>query len=359
MGCSVRLCHILSDKWPEPDTTKYRIAYIKSPRKNDYLGEYSVPVHFCQTDVPYKQFEVSVPWECISDLWIGREFIAGVPSLPRIDSSIRVFSEYEISEVYVDLFENLGVSYGLPPDEYGVSFMVRGQRYIVSCLDIVRCIFSYSGIIAKQLLHAEGLESLINLEEWYETMSKGVVDARSEKQVIRDSLYKIPFTRAVYSRLVEICGSSVLLVASKKVLQNYRKNKRIQIGLPIVEGGRYYASNIFRLGKTNFIGRLCLSIPRSILREQISSNEIVLHSKNELCINLSRRDIYNESRLMYHKNDGLVRYDYSLISEYNHYSSFYVEAFYTPLRKDCLIPYEITDVIRKEVDAMLNNQTIT
>jgi hypothetical protein len=46
-------------------------------------------------------------------------------------------------------------------DEYFVKFVHRGQDYAVSCIEIIRAIFTTSMVIANQLLTTDGFFSMI------------------------------------------------------------------------------------------------------------------------------------------------------------------------------------------------------
>lgn len=339
----------IRDRWPKGADDTYIVSSLKSPYRNDVTGEFCLDVGFISEDGK-ASFSLKLPWDILSEFWVGRIFHSYKPQYARLDSAVIRIPLFGIHDSQLCTFRELGTTFGQDPDEYGVIFNFNNEQYIVSCLEIVRGYFSFSRKLTQQLLRCDGIENLVAFDTWKELKDKSTNGKLYCEFDYNDALEKNNPEKLAL-RIAEIYKTKKLNFITKRILQHYRRNEKIITELPTMEGGMLLVSDIFFWNGYNFIGRICPYLPvvfegneRVIPRV---TNTIVFDEKPCLCF--SRNDIYFDICHEYNEQTGrrytMNKDNWAYIKKWlaTHEESEYFNR-YVPLYENQLIPYVVKNI---------------
>ena len=156
--------------WPFPEDEVVTIHWIGSPTV-DWEGKRTCQVFFRTASGEITP--VAIVWGYLSEIWIGQEFVNGVPreEKPTKETS-PCFCTADVKNIRygkaVDLIPKSVYALNRKDifHEWCCSFEYGKHTYIIPCVELARVLFARNSLFANQLLSTGGLEDLIDLSTW-------------------------------------------------------------------------------------------------------------------------------------------------------------------------------------------------
>jgi len=220
---------ILSN-WPFGPDEKALVYWICSPHTAPN-GAKVMSVYFRQVTGAVTQMEVQ--WGLAQELWIGREFINGSPTLEEKHENLVTLQIDGINKQQVNNAGQIcSLLYPLAnaKEAFGekcIQFFAEGKNWMIPCMEITRAFYMPHSVFTNQLLTDGGLEDLIVLNSWKQNGKTISFDFQPGVKSVSNGFAK---------SFAALYGSDALRNGWKSVYANYVRSKRIVAEIPSVSG---------------------------------------------------------------------------------------------------------------------------